>query len=89
MGCVSIARSGILINSFPSPFFSSSKGIQQGCPLSRYLFILTIEGHILLLRNCKATNITDGVDFVGIMNLTHIVFVDDVLVIGKGLVKEW
>ena len=88
MGCVSKVRFGVLINGSRSPFFPSSRGIRQGCPLSPYLFILAIEGLILLLRNFKASKGIDGVNFSGIVNLTHLIFVDDVLLFGKGSVEE-
>ena len=47
---------------------------------------LAIEGIILLLRNAKAAKIIEGVDFAGIVNLSHLIFVDDVLLFGNGSV---
>ena len=41
--CISTVRFSILINSEASGFFSSSRGLRQGDPLSPLLFILVIE----------------------------------------------
>ena len=89
MGCVTSVRYGILINGLPSPFFSSCRGIRQGFPLSLYIFILDIEGLSLLSRNAKESKTIAVVCFAGTINLTHLIFVDDVLLFGNGSVEEW
>ena len=43
----------------------------------------------MLLRNAKETKVIEGVTFVGIVNLTHLIFVDDVLLFDKGTLEEW
>ena len=43
-----------LVSGTPSRFFTTSRGIRHGCPLSPLLFILLIEGLSLLIRDAKA-----------------------------------
>jgi len=43
MCCISTVKFSILINSSPSNFFGSSRGIQQGDPLSPLLFDFEME----------------------------------------------
>ena len=46
MGCVSSTNYSILVNGNPTSFFSASRGLRQGCPLSPLLFLLIAEGLI-------------------------------------------
>jgi hypothetical protein len=41
--CVSIVKFSILVNSTPTCFFQSSRGIRQGDPLSPLLFVVVME----------------------------------------------
>ena len=40
MECISLVQYAILLNRSPTKFFYSSRGLRQGDPISRYLFLL-------------------------------------------------
>jgi hypothetical protein len=88
MACISSVTFVVLINGATSPFFTSGRGLRQGCPLSPLLFLLVAEG--LSRALISATN---SGDFKGIktspdFRITHLLFVDDVLIFCSGRPRD-
>ena len=54
--CISTAKFSVLVNGVPAGFFSSTKGLRQGDPLSPYLFVLGIEVLSALIRGFKISS---------------------------------
>ncbi|XP_008788907.2 uncharacterized protein LOC103706552 [Phoenix dactylifera] len=84
MGCVREPRFSILINGTPTPFFESSIGLRQGCPLSPYLFIICAD--VLsrsLQRACASRELEAYVPATGAHPLTHLLFADDCLLMAR------
>ena len=77
------------MNGSPSSFFQASRGIRQGCPLSPLLFILVIEGLSLLIEDAKRSGKVKGVKISTDFSLTHLLFVDDIIIFGLGSLDEW
>jgi len=78
--CISSASYAVLVNGSPTEFFSASRGIRQGNPLSPLLFLLVME---VFTRMIEAAS-TAGLIFrfsLGPMNATmsisHLLFADD------------
>jgi hypothetical protein len=55
-------NSVILNNGYMSESFTLSRGIRQGCPISAFLFVLTIELLANEIRNCQHIR---GIDILG------------------------
>ena len=60
MCCISTIKFFILINGSPSDFFGSSRGIQQGDPLSLLLFDIVMEGLSRMLDVTATTSQFSG-----------------------------
>ena len=89
MGCVSSACFAVLFNGSPSNFFKASRGIRQGCPLSPLLFILIIESLSRIILNAHLVGHITDYQYTPDLSITHLLFVDDVLLFGIGTVGEW
>ena len=88
-GLHNFGKFALLINGSPSHFFTASRGIRQGCPLSPLLFILVIEGLSLLIEDAHRHGLVNGIKISQQLSLTHLLFVDDVLPFGFGTFEEW
>ena len=89
MGCVSSSYFFFLVNGSPSEFFLASRGIRQGCPLSPLLFILIIESLSRIIMDAQQKGLIKGFQFSHDLSITHLLFVDDVILIGIGTIGEW
>ena len=89
MGCLTSVNFAILINGSPSHFFIASRGIRKGSPLSPLLFILVIEGLNLLLNDARLKGRIRGIQISANVTLTHLLFVDDVILFGFVTIDEW
>ena len=63
----------VINNGWASAFFPITRGVRQGCPLSPYLFILTVESLANRIRNCE--NIK-GINVNGIKHVISL-YADD------------
>lgn len=50
MACIQSMNISVLVNGSPTDFFSCSRGLRQGCPLSPLMFILIMDGFSRLVK---------------------------------------
>ena len=89
MGCICESSYTILINGPPTSWFQSTMGLQQGEPLSTYLFILGSE-ELARISNREQGNgkltrqpLDDGQRYLG-----RLLYVDDCLMVAKASIAE-
>ncbi|KAJ9675260.1 hypothetical protein PVL29_024282 [Vitis rotundifolia] len=82
--CISTAKFSVLVNGVPTGFFSSTKGLRQGDPLSPYLFVLGMEVLSALIRRAADGGFILGCRLRGRgrmeMNVSHLLFADDTII---------
>ena len=89
LGCVTSANFVVLINGRPTNFFKSTKGLRQWCPLSPLLFLLVVEGLSRAIQKQVREKKIEGVFVDKGIRITHLMFVDDVIIFGSGNITEW
>ena len=57
--------------------------------MSPLIFILVIEGLSLLIKDAQNNGKIMGIRISSHLSLTHLIFVDDVILFGSGTVEEW
>lgn len=88
MAYITSSSFSILINGSASPFFHSERGLIQGFPLSPLLFLLIMEGLSCLIDSEKRASDIRGLRISDIFSLTHLLFVDDVLILLDGSIRD-
>ena len=84
MSCITTVSFSVLINGAASPFFHAERGLRHGCPLSPILFLLVAEGLSRALRASRDEGRFSGIQIAPNLNITHLLFVDDVLIFCLG-----
>jgi hypothetical protein len=88
MVCVTSVNFIVLINGTPTCFFKGFRGRRKRCPMSPLLFLLVIEGISRLIGHYKEEELFVGIQITKNFNISHLLFVDDVLIFGRGRLKD-
>jgi hypothetical protein len=78
--CISSACFSVLVNGTPAGFFSSSRGLRQGDPLSPLLFVIVMEALSKMLTVTVNRGLLSGFSVSEAVNISHLLFADDTLV---------
>ena len=84
MSCITSVSFAILINGAATSFFHAQRGLRQGCPLSPLLFLLVAEGLSRYLKDAVSRGGFGGIRLRGGLTITHLLFVDDILIFCNG-----
>ena len=71
-------------NGSATDFFRYERGLRQGCPLSPLLFLLLAEGLSGAIAAEKRSRSFPGINISNTLHVTHLLFVDDILVFSAG-----
>ena len=88
MGCLESTSFAVIINGSASKFFRPTRGLRQGCPLSPFIFLLVAEALSRIIHKAKADGVIKGIKVSTTEEVTHTLFVDDVLLFGERSIKN-
>ena len=84
MSSLSSVSFALLINGVASTFFKYGWGLRQGCPFAPLLFVIVVEDLGRALLFSKDSGIYHGISFGNDIVLTHVMFVDDIVMVNDG-----
>jgi hypothetical protein len=88
MACLSSVSFSILLNGSATNFFLAERGLRQGCPLSPLLFLLVAEGLSRFISGEKLGGRFTGIKITNGLTITHLLFVDDILIFCDGSTRD-
>jgi hypothetical protein len=89
VGCVTSANFVVLVNGSMTKFFKSYRGLRKGCSLSPLVFLLVVEGFNRMMKKASSKGKFYGIKVAKGVAITHLLFVDDAVILGVGFVEEW
>ncbi|KAA3453378.1 reverse transcriptase [Gossypium australe] len=88
MRCVCPVSYSVSINGCNSDWFSPSRGLRQGDPLSPFLFLICVEGFSVLIEEAKRKGLMQGAPIGRArFSINHLFFVDDSILFGDASCK--
>ncbi|CAL1382388.1 unnamed protein product [Linum trigynum] len=87
--CLKSTLFSVLVNGTPSGYFTSSKVLRQGDPLSPLLFVLCTKGFAALIRKAISERKREGVKVAPCApQISHMFFADDSYLFLQGSLQE-
>ena len=88
MACITTPTFSVLINGSATHFFHSKRGLSQAFPLSPLLFFIVMDGLSRLIASAKRDGDLCGLKISDDCFLTHLLFMDDVIIFLDGSIKD-
>lgn len=63
--------------------------MQQGCSLPPLLLLYITEGLSIIIHSARREGVIKGIKVTKLIRITHLLFLDDVILFGEGTKKEW
>ena len=86
--CITTASFSVQLNGELAGYFQSKRGLRQGCALSPYLFVISINVLAKLLNKAAVEENIGYHPKCKNLGLTHLSFADDILVFTNGTVRS-
>ncbi|CAA7032183.1 unnamed protein product [Microthlaspi erraticum] len=86
--CISTASFSVQVNGELAGFFRSTRGLRQGCSLSPYLFVISMNVLSKLLDRAAGANDIGYHPRCQNIGLTHLSFADDIMVLTDGKIRS-
>lgn len=86
--CIISFSFAVLITMTATSFFKPGRGIRQGCPLSPLLFLLVAEGLSRAILKVESSGHFKGIRINRSLGITHLLFLDDVLLFCDGTLRD-
>ena len=72
----------------PINFFRPTRGLNQGCPFSPFIFLFIAEALSRIIHKAKENRVIKGIKVSNYEEVKHTLFVDDVLIFGEGSIRN-
>lgn len=89
MACVNSFNFVIIINGYLTSFYKAHRGLRQGFKLSPILFLLIMKALSWRIGGYCAKDLIVGIKLTRNINISHVMFLDNLLFRGQVSLLEW
>lgn len=83
-GCYAASSISVLINGSPTNEFTTSRSLKQCAPLAPFLFLVAVEGLVVLIRKAEESRCFNGFLVNENLSISLLQFADDTMIFCDG-----